>query len=95
MSADLGQSHGLLDLLDTGVVRLDSSGRISLMNSAAEHCLLLSRDRAHGQHIGDVPAIPPELRDAVTHPPGERQGMRLHFTSALFPKRSAGKLRSR
>jgi len=78
VSADRRNSQGLLDLLDTGVVRLDSSGRISLMNSAAEHCLLLSRDRACGQHIGDVPVVPPELRNAIAHPPEERQGMRLH-----------------
>jgi len=78
VSADQAQSHGLLDLLDTGVVRLDGSGRILLMNSAAEHCLLVSRDRACGRYIGEVADIPGELRDAISHLPEGSQGVRLH-----------------
>jgi len=78
VSADQAQSHGLLDLLDTGVVRLDASGRILLMNSAAEHCLLVSRDRACGRYVGEVADIPRELRDAISHLPEGSQSVRLH-----------------
>jgi two-component system, NtrC family, nitrogen regulation sensor histidine kinase GlnL len=78
VTVDPAQSHGLLDLLDTGVVRLDPSGRILLMNSAAEQCLLVSRDRARGRPIGEVAEIPGALRDALLHLPQETQGLRLH-----------------
>lgn len=78
MSADQAQSHGLLDLLDTGVVRLDDAGRILLMNSAAEHCLLVSRDRACGRYVGEVADIPRELRDAISQMPEGSQSVRLH-----------------
>lgn len=81
MSADQAQSHGLLDRLDTGVVRLDESGRIRLMNSAAEHCLLVSRDRACGRYIGEVADIPRELREAISLLPTGSQGVRLHELS--------------
>jgi two-component system nitrogen regulation sensor histidine kinase GlnL len=78
VSADPAQSHGLLDLLDTGVVRLDDAGRILLMNSAAEHCLLVSRDRACGRYVGEVADIPRELRDAISQMPEGSQSVRLH-----------------
>jgi two-component system nitrogen regulation sensor histidine kinase GlnL len=81
VSADQHQSHGLLDQLDTGVVRLDASGRILLMNSAAEHCLLVSRDRACGRHIGEVADIPRELREAIGQLPEGGQGVLLHELS--------------
>lgn len=74
-------SHGLLDQLDTGVVRLDPSGRILLMNTAAEHCLLVSRDRACGRYIGEVAEIPRELREAISHLPDDSPGARLHELS--------------
>jgi len=81
VSVDRAQSHGLLDELDTGVVRLDASGRILLMNSAAEHCLLVSRDRACGRYIGEVADIPRELREAISQLPGGSQGALLHELS--------------
>jgi two-component system nitrogen regulation sensor histidine kinase GlnL len=80
-------SPGILDLLDTGVIRLDSGGRILTMNSAAEHCLLTSRDRAAGCVIGEVAEIPPALRDAIRKAPGKAQVFRLHelkFGGGLF-----------
>ena len=80
MSADRTQSHGLLDLLDTGIVRLDGSSRILLMNSAAEHCLLVSRDRACGRYIGEVADIPGELRDAISHLP---EGLKSEYALAV------------
>jgi two-component system, NtrC family, nitrogen regulation sensor histidine kinase GlnL len=78
VAVDPAQAHGLLDLLDTGVVRLDGSGRILLMNTAAEQCLLVSRDRARGRYIGEVADIPKELRDAIRQLPQTTQGLRLH-----------------
>jgi two-component system nitrogen regulation sensor histidine kinase GlnL len=72
------QTHGVLDLLDSGVVQLDRSGRILLMNSAAENCLLVSRDRARGRYIGEVASIPGDLRDAILHMPEGSQCLRLH-----------------
>lgn len=78
MTVDPAQAHGLLDLLDTGVVRLDDAGRILLMNSAAEQCLLVSRDRARGRYVGEVADIPRELRDAIRQLPRGAQGLRLH-----------------
>jgi len=76
--ADPAQALGVLDLLDTGVVRLDDSGRILFMNSAAENCLLVSRDRARGRYIGAMANIPRELRDAIAQVPEDSQGIRLH-----------------
>ncbi len=78
MTGDPAQAHGVLDLLDTGVARLDNSGRILLMNTAAENFLLVSRDRAIGRYIGEVADIPPELREAILHLPEGSQSIRLH-----------------
>ena len=78
MTADPASTHGLLDLLDTAVVRLDGEGRILLMNSAAENCLLVSRDRARGRHLGEVAGIPKDLRSAMLQLPADSQGVRLH-----------------
>ena len=76
--ADPEQACGALDLLDTGVVRIERSGRILLMNSTAEQCMLVSRDRACGRPIFDLADIPQELRDAVRRLPEDGQSMRLH-----------------
>ncbi len=78
MTADPVQADELLDLLDTAVLRLDPYGRILFMNSAAQSCLLVSKDRACGQFIGAVSDIPRELRDAITQVPDERHSFRLH-----------------
>ena len=78
MIADGAHYHGLLDQLDTGVVRLDPAGRIRLMNAAAEHCLMVSRDRASGRPIWEAAAIPPEVRHALEQPPEIGQSVRLH-----------------
>ncbi len=78
MTADPVQAEELLDLLDTAVLRLDPYGRILFMNSAAQSCLLVSKDRACGQFIGAVSDIPRELRDAITQVPDERHSFRLH-----------------
>ncbi len=68
----------MLDLLDTGVIRLDGKGRLIQMNAAAENCLLVSRDRTTGRPIWEVAEVPLELREAIHDTPGTRQGLRLH-----------------
>ena len=80
-------SNGILELLDTGVIRLDSSGRILRLNTAAEHCLVASRDRVVGVGIGQLADIPSALRDAINEPPGNNQVLRLHelkFGGGIF-----------
>ena len=78
MATDPEQAWRVLDRLDTGVVRIRRSGRILFMNNAAEHCMLISRDRAYGRLIFDLAEIPRELQDAVRQLPEGRQSVRLH-----------------
>lgn len=78
MAADVNRGHGLLDLLDTGVVCMDASGRIKLMNGAAEQALLVSRERALGRLLPEAAEIPPELHEAIGQLPASRHGVRLH-----------------
>ena len=75
---DPAQAISVLDRLDTGVVTLGRTGRIQLMNSAAENCMLLSRDRACGQPIHELADVPGELCDAIRHVPDGKQNIRLH-----------------
>jgi two-component system nitrogen regulation sensor histidine kinase GlnL len=75
---EYGQGLDVLDQLDTGVVRLDRDGRILMMNSAAEHCLHISRDRAGGQTLDAVAKIPAELGHAIEQLFDNGQSMRLH-----------------
>lgn len=65
-------------MLDTGVVRLDVTGRIQVMNSAAEHCLMVSRERALGRNVRDLPDLPQEIENAVSTPPESGYSLRLH-----------------
>ena len=65
-------------MLDTGVVRLDVEGRIRVMNSAAEHCLMVSRERAVGRNVRDLPDLPMEIEKAVSTPPDSGYSLRLH-----------------
>ncbi|MBT8052878.1 MAG: hypothetical protein HKO99_00080 [Xanthomonadales bacterium] len=78
MNTESQASSRLLDRLDTGVVSIERSGRIGLMNSAAENCMLISRDRACGRSIFDVPEMPLELQEALRALPEGRHGVRLH-----------------
>jgi two-component system nitrogen regulation sensor histidine kinase GlnL len=78
VAANLSQASQVLDLLDTGIVRLDEAGRIRFMNGAAEHFLMVSRDRAAGRYIGDVGMIPAELKDAIRNVPDTGNSVRLH-----------------
>lgn len=65
-------------MLDTGVVRIDSAGCIDVMNSAAEHCLMVSRERALGSNVQDLVEVPQEVCDAVAQPPDSGYSLRLH-----------------
>jgi len=78
VAAEFAQASGLIDRLDTAVVRIGPSGRIGFMNSAAEHCMLVSRDRADGRLLTEVAEIPGELREAVKSVPETTQSIRLH-----------------
>ena len=68
-------------MLDTGVVRLDVAGCIRVMNSAAEHCLMVSRERAVGRNVMDLPDLPREIAKAVSTPPDSGYSLRLHELS--------------
>ncbi len=66
---------------------MERSGRIRYMNSSAEHCMLISRDRAYGQLLFEVADITGELQAAVGSLPEGRQSTRLHelkFPAGLF-----------
>jgi len=76
--ADSEQVQRVLDLLDTGVVRLDEAGGIRFMNSAAENCLLVSRDRAAGRRLTEVAPIPPELARTLETLGESGYSVRLH-----------------
>ncbi len=68
----------ILDLMDTAIVRLDSEGQIQMMNTAAEHCLCLGRERVLGRPLVQVAFIPAEMREALQQPSGDGFGLRLH-----------------
>jgi len=70
--------NSLLDRLDTGLIHLDCAGRIKFMNSAAEHCLLVSRDRAFNRPLADLGVLPDELLAAVAAKQPDNQSIRLH-----------------
>lgn len=78
MGLDPAAANRVLDRLDTGVVGIDRSGRILFMNSAAEHCLLVSRDRACGRSMFDLSDVPVEIADAAGQMPQGGNGIRLH-----------------
>ena len=48
------------------------------MNTAAEHCLLVSRDRAGGRLLAEVAHIPGELESAIAQLFDNGQSVRLH-----------------
>jgi two-component system nitrogen regulation sensor histidine kinase GlnL len=76
--ADTIPASATLDMLVTGIIRLDGIGRLIQMNSAAEDCLLVSRERAISRPIWELTEIPPELREAIHTPPVTNHGLRLH-----------------
>jgi two-component system nitrogen regulation sensor histidine kinase GlnL len=78
VQADSEQVRHVLDLLDTGVVRLGDDGGIRFMNSAAENCLLVSRDRARGRRLAEVAPVPTELARALDDSREPGYSIRLH-----------------
>ncbi len=48
------------------------------MNSAAEHCLLVSRDRACNRTLAELGVAPPELLAAIAAKQPDNQSVRLH-----------------
>lgn len=72
------QPQPALDLLDTAVVQVDAGGRVLSLNSAAENCLMVSRHRAVGRHVEELPHLPAEVLTAVAEPPPSGYTVRLH-----------------
>ena len=70
--------NSLFDRLDTGLVKVDLSGRILFMNSAAEHCLMVSRESACNRLLSDLGVAPAELLDAVAGQSRVNHSVRLH-----------------
>jgi two-component system, NtrC family, nitrogen regulation sensor histidine kinase GlnL len=70
--------ESILDLMDTAVISLDGHDRILVMNSAAEHCLCVGRERAMVRPLADVASIPKEMLAAVRQCRESESGMRLH-----------------
>jgi two-component system nitrogen regulation sensor histidine kinase GlnL len=67
----------MLDALSTAVVRLDGRGHVSDMNSAAEQCLAIARQRAHGAAFGDLEGVPTDLRNAIAATASEKRNLHL------------------
>lgn len=87
MSPEFDHSPGLLDLLDTGVIRLDQSGQIVQMNVAAEQCLLISRDRAAGIAFTSLHEVPVVLQEVINQAGPKNHVSRLHelkFSGGIF-----------
>ena len=86
MTTETGQQH-ILDLLDTGVIRLDGDGRVLQMNGAAESCLMISRQRACGQLIQMILDLPVNLAHMISHEADRNEVRRLHelkFAGGVF-----------
>jgi two-component system nitrogen regulation sensor histidine kinase GlnL len=64
--------------MDTAIISLDACGRVQMMNSAAEHCLCLGRERALSRSLADVALIPQEMLEAVRQSRANGVGVRLH-----------------
>jgi len=68
----------VFDTLSTAVVELDGQGRVHAMNSAAEHCLAIGRERARGQRFSDIEGIPDTLVQAISTSTEDQRGRHLH-----------------
>lgn len=55
----------MIEALDTAIVELNEHDAIELMNGAAETCLGSGRERAHGQRLGALAGVPPDILRAV------------------------------
>ena len=64
----------MLDSLSTGIIELDDAGCIQSMNSAAEHCLAIARQRARGIAFANLERIPGTLTEAIAVSVTESRG---------------------
>lgn len=64
--------------MNTAVISLDRHNRIQLMNSAAEHCLCVGRERALDRPLAEVAFMPQELLAAVRQCREGGSGLNLH-----------------
>jgi two-component system nitrogen regulation sensor histidine kinase GlnL len=55
----------MLERLVTAVIELDQNGRACLMNSSAEQCLGVSRERFIGKRLDEVLMLPDAMLDSV------------------------------
>jgi len=67
----------MFDSLSTAVVELDSQGCVRDMNAAAEHCLAIGRERAHGSRFRDIEHIPDTWSQAILASSTEQRGRHL------------------
>jgi two-component system nitrogen regulation sensor histidine kinase GlnL len=67
----------MLGLLSTAVVELDDEGRIRQMNPAAEDCLAIGSERAHGVVFSEIDGVPVNLVNAIAATHAEQHGRRL------------------
>jgi two-component system nitrogen regulation sensor histidine kinase GlnL len=67
----------MLDSLSTAVIELDDKGCVRDMNTAAEHCLAMGRERARGGRFQDVAGIPEALSQAISTTVSEQSGRHL------------------
>jgi two-component system nitrogen regulation sensor histidine kinase GlnL len=65
-------------MMDTAVIQLDNEGRILTMNTAAEHCLYVGRERAVGRILTEVANIPAAMHETLQQPGEVGSGVRLH-----------------
>ena len=71
--------QNLIELIDTGIVRLDGQQKVALMNSAAEQCFGMGRDKAIGRSLSELTAISDEMLKALDKVDQSESGvMRLH-----------------
>jgi two-component system nitrogen regulation sensor histidine kinase GlnL len=67
----------MLDMLATAVLELDGQGYVRGMNSAAEQCLAIGRERAQGALFSNIEGIPDELYKALADTAVEHRGRHL------------------
>lgn len=65
MRPEASRAPTALELLDTGVIRLDADGCVTELNPAAEQCLGAGRERARGHRLHSLAKLPPELETAL------------------------------
>jgi two-component system nitrogen regulation sensor histidine kinase GlnL len=68
----------MLERLSTAIVELDHDGRVCLMNSAAEHSLGASRERAFGQRLAESRLVPAPIMESIEASLGDGETRYLH-----------------